>query len=148
MPTVQSVADVLEKNSDGAIADWLCRVNAQPDIISISLTPEDRCAHLPQMLRDTVVRLRSPLPLGTRTLISDAADYHGGKRREQGYSASMLVEESRMLQVAIFETLQRHLQDMDSALLLGDIMTIADEVDSQLAQAMSSFLFEPKPTVK
>jgi hypothetical protein len=141
---MQSVADVLEKNSDEAIADWLGRVDAQPDIISVPLTPEDRCAHLPDMFRDIVLRLRSPLPLGTRTLTSDAADNHGGKRREQGYSASMLVEESRMLQVSIFETLQRRLADVDSAVLLGDIMTIADEVDSQLAQTMSSFLFEPK----
>jgi phosphopantothenate synthetase len=144
MPNMQTVAGVLEKNTDAAIADWLGRVDSQPDIISVPLTHGDRCAHLPEMFRDIVLRLRNPLPLGTRTLTSDAADNHGNIRREQGYSASMLVEESRMLQVSIFETLQRHLEDMDSASLLGDIMTIADEVDSQLAQTMSSFLFEPK----
>jgi hypothetical protein len=144
MPSMQTVADVLEKNSEGAIAEWLGRVDALPDIISVSLTPEDRCAHLPYMFDDLVTRLRSPLPLGTRALSSDAADTHGNRRREQGYTASMIVEESRMLQVSIFEALQRNLQDMDSAVLLGDIMTIADEVDSQLAQTMSSFLFEPK----
>ena len=144
MPTEQTVADVLDENSDAAIADWLARVAAEPDIISVQLTSEDRCAHLPEMFRDLVTRLRTPLPLGTRALTSDAADNHGNTRREQGYSASMLVEESRMLQVSIFETLQRNLRDMESALLLGDIMTIADEVDSQLAQSMSSFLHEPK----
>lgn len=147
MPHIQTVADVLERNSDGAIAHWLARVDAEPDIISISLTPEDRCAHLPDMFQDLVTRLRSRMPLGTRALSSDAADTHGNRRRQQGYTASMIVEESRMLQVSIFETLQKHLQDMDSALLLGDIMTIADEVDSQLAQTMSSFLFEPKANV-
>lgn len=147
MPHIQTVADVLEKNSDGAIAHWLARVDSEPDIISISLTPDDRCAHLPDMFQDLVARLRSGMPLGTRALSSDAADNHGNRRRQQGYTASMIVEESRMLQVSIFETLQQHLQDMDSALLLGDIMTIADEVDSQLAQTMSSFLFEPKANV-
>jgi len=144
MPHSQIVADILENNASAAIADWLSRVEADPDIIPIPLAAKERCAHLPEMFRDIITRLRTPLALGTRALISDAADEHGSKRREQGYTASMIVEESRMLQVSIFETLQRNLKDMNSSLLLGDIMTIADEVDSQLAQAMSSFLFEPK----
>jgi hypothetical protein len=54
----------------------------------------------------------------------------------------MLVEESRMLQVSIFQTLQLNLQDVDFNVLRLDVMAIADEVDSQLAQAMSSYMFE------
>ena len=74
--------------------------------------------------------------------MSDAAHDHGCLRREQGYSPAMMVEESRMLQVSIFETLQLHLETMDAKDLMGDVMAIADEVDSQLAQAMTSYLFE------
>jgi hypothetical protein len=54
----------------------------------------------------------------------------------------MLVEESRMLQVSIFQTLQNHLQSVGFSLLLVDVMAIADEVDSQLAQAMTSYITE------
>jgi hypothetical protein len=74
--------------------------------------------------------------------MSDAAHDHGCLRREQGYSPAMMVEESRMLQVSIFETLQLHVEMMDVKGLLCDVMAIADEVDSQLAQAMTSYLFE------
>jgi hypothetical protein len=35
--------------------------------------------------------------------------------------------------------LQRNLSALDFSLLLPDVMTIADEVDSQLTQAMESF---------
>jgi hypothetical protein len=56
----------------------------------------------------------------------------------------MLVEESRMLQVSIFETLQFHTETMDTNDLMADIMAIADEVDSQLAQAMTSYISEAK----
>ena len=94
------------------------------------------------MFRDLVSRLRNPLPLGTRALMSDAAYDHGCLRREQGYSPAMMVEESRMLQVSIFETLQLHVTTMDPKDLMGDVMAIADEVDSQLAQSMTSYLFE------
>ena len=54
----------------------------------------------------------------------------------------MLVEESRMLQVSIFQTLQNNLQKVDFSLLLVDVMVIADEVDSQLAQARTSYIAE------
>ena len=52
----------------------------------------------------------------------------------------MMVEESRMLQVSIFETLQDNQEKLDASVLLVDVMAIADEVDSQLAQAMVSYL--------
>jgi hypothetical protein len=80
--------------------------------------------------------------LGTRALTSMAAHRHGCLRRDQGYTAAMMVEESRMLQVSIFQTLQLHVQDTEPAVLLLYVMAIADEVDSQLAQAMSSYISE------
>ena len=138
------VADILEREANTMIASWLSKVNAEMDIITIPLSAEDRCAHLPEMFDDIVVRLREPLPLGTRALMSDAAHDHGCTRREQGYTAAMIVEESRMLQVSIFKTLQLHLDELDSRVVLEDVMVIADEVDSQLAQAMSSYIFEAK----
>ncbi len=106
------------------------------------MTDADRSTHLPELFRDLIVRLRNPLPLGTRALMSDAAHDHGLSRREQGYTAAMMVEESRMLQVSIFHTLQLNLKKLDASVLLRDVMAIADEVDSQLAQAMTSYIKE------
>ncbi len=57
-------------------------------------------------------------------------------RRKQGYTFPMVVEESRILQVSIFNTLQNNLGRVDFSTVLLDVMTIADEVDSQLKQAM------------
>jgi hypothetical protein len=44
-----------------------------------------------------------------------------------------------MLQVSIFETLQKNLAFLDYAVVLLGVMTIADEVDSQLSLAMRRF---------
>jgi CheY-like chemotaxis protein len=140
--TPQNVAFILEHNTEATIADWLLRVDQEPDVITVRLSPELRCAHLPRLFADLVARLRKPLPLGTRALVSDAAIAHGIARREQGYTAPMIVEESRMLQVSIFQTLQNNLFQVDFSLLLMGVMAIADEVDSQLAQAMSSYISE------
>jgi hypothetical protein len=144
MEVDNNVATVLELETKSTITSWLRRVNAEPDIITVELSDEDRCVHLKNLLRDIVYRLRNPLPLGTRALTSDAADDHGCLRRVQGYTPAMLVEESRMLQVSIFETLKENLNGLEVNIVLGDVMTIADEVDSQLAQAMASYMFEAK----
>jgi hypothetical protein len=142
MKKTEAVANVLEFETNSTIADWLRRVESEPDIIGIKLPRAIRSAHLPAMFRDLVVLLRNPLPLGTRALNSDSAHDHGISRREQGYTPAMMVEESRMLQVSIFHTLQLNLQRLDLAVLLPDVMAIADEVDSQLAQAMTSYVLE------
>lgn len=139
---VENVANILERETQSTIDNWLLRVALEPQIITAPLNSKERSGHLPQMFRDLVSRLRHPLPLGTRALVSSAAAGHGQARRRQGYSAAMMVEESRMLQVSIFQTLQNNLHQVDFSLLLVDVMAIADEVDSQLAQAMAAYISE------
>jgi hypothetical protein len=51
-------------------------------------------------------------------------------RRRQGYTAAMLVEESRMLEVSIFHALDTNAHRIDFNVLLPDDMVKADEVDS------------------
>jgi len=134
------VASVLERETAITITNWYSLVEAEPSLTRIRISQRDRCAHLPEMFRDLVSRLNNPLPLGTRALESFAANQHGKLRREQGYTATMIVEESRMLQVSIFQTLQRNVEDTQPGVLLLYVMVIADEVDSQLAQSMNSFI--------
>jgi CheY-like chemotaxis protein len=143
-PEVESVADILERCTQSTIEEWLQSVRQEPEIISAHLDDHDRCAHLPQLFRELVFRLRVPVKLGRRAPISPAAAEHGFIRRKQGYSAAMLVEESRMLQVSIFQTLQDNLSKIDFSVLLVSVMAIADECDAQLAQQMISFIGDSK----
>jgi hypothetical protein len=148
VPEKYDVATVLERETQVTIDSWYTRVESEEDLVRIPLSREDRCAHLPEMFHDLVSRLRSPLPLGSRALSSAAAKNHGCLRRDQGYSAAMMVEESRMLQVSIFQTLQLHVEDTEPGVLLLYVMAIADEVDSQLAQAMSNYISEANTDAK
>ena len=55
----------------------------------------------------------------------------------------MMVEESRILQVNIFRTLQQNLLNIDFSILLIGVMTIADEVDHATGpSAMESYIAE------
>jgi DNA-binding NarL/FixJ family response regulator len=141
-PKVESVATILERAAPSCIEDWLLEVQLDSKLSLVPLTPEERCGHLPQVFRDLVARLRAALPFGSKGPLSPLAANHGLTRRQQGYSAAMMVEESRILQVCIFHTLEENLASIDFSVLLTQVMTIADEVDSQLRQAMECYVEE------
>lgn len=147
-PSVESVASVLEASISETVAAWYQRVEEDEHLTKIPMNREERVGHVPKILKDLVVRLRSLRRLGSSELTSVAAEQHGQLRRQQGYSAAMIVEESRMLQVSIFETLKKNVAVLDFSILLDNIMTIADEVDSQLAQAMTSYIEESQLDLK
>jgi hypothetical protein len=136
--TIESVADIIERELQSVITDWLFRVEQEPDLKSIPLSFEDRTGHLPHLLHDIVARLR--LDAGTKAPISKAAADHGDLRRKQGYTVAMVVEESRLLQVTIFSTLHKNTNNLDFSKLLPDVVTIADEVDAQLKEQMLRFM--------
>jgi ActR/RegA family two-component response regulator len=135
----EPVATILERHSTGTIREWLARVDGNKELAPLSLSDESRTGHLRTLLVELVQRLREPRFNEGKAKISMAALAHGRVRSEQGYTAAMLVEESRILQVCIFQTLRNNLSAVDLALVLTDVMTIADEVDSQLKQTMTSF---------
>ena len=110
------------------------------ELASHCLADTDRTGHLPQFIKDIAVRLREARVVEAIARPSDAAVEHGRLRYRQGYSVPMMVQESRILQVCLFETIQRNLGTVNFSLVLSDIMLIADEVDSQLTQSVESFL--------
>jgi hypothetical protein len=54
----ESVADILERELDHLIHDWMTLVEKQEDLMAVSLSYEDRTGHLPKLLRDLVAGQR------------------------------------------------------------------------------------------
>jgi hypothetical protein len=135
---ISSVADVLERELAPTIKEWLRLVNLVPELTETKLSDTDRTGHLSKLYADLICRLR--LAKDTKPPISIAAAKHGRARREQGYSATMLIEESRVFQVATFSTLHLHQSELDQNQLLLDVMVIADEVDAQLKETVRSLM--------
>ena len=133
-----TVADILEREVEPMTKEWLKRVNLIPELTDIPLSDLDRTAHLAKLYSDLVSRLR--LAKDVPSPISAAAAAHGQIRRAQGYSASMVVEESRVFQVATFSTLHLHQNELNQSQVLSDVTVIADEVDAQLMETVRSLM--------
>jgi hypothetical protein len=113
-------------------------VQQSEELGAVPLNHQDRTGHLPRLLQEVIARLR--LPDYSKAPISTAAGLHGELRSKQGYTVPMLVEESRILQVSIFGTLKKNVDTIDSRELLKDVITVADEADSQLKQTTIGYM--------
>jgi hypothetical protein len=134
----ERVAAILDRETVPTIQGWMSSVDRNEELASLSLSYQERTGHLHLLMGDLVRRLC--LAPNAKIPVSSAAREHGILRRTQGYTAAMVVEESRILQVSIFSTLQKNLKSVDFSSVLLDVMTVADEVDSQLKQAMLGFM--------
>src|SRR3984893_18347934 len=72
---IESVANILDRELRPLIADWLGRVEREPELTCIPLNFEERTGHLPPLLHDVTARLRRDA--GTKVPISEAAGIHG-----------------------------------------------------------------------
>jgi hypothetical protein len=143
----ESVSDILRRHSASVVEDWLVRTKKSRDLDGLRVDDAERIEHLPKLIEDLCTRLSQPkLPTkDSDSPPSTAARVHGKLRYQQGYTAAMLVHESRILQVTLFGTLEEHLDTLDFHLLLPDIMMIADEVDAQLSETMTSYMEATNP---
>ena len=106
-----SVAAILERELEPTVREWLRRVNLISELTDIPLSDAERSGHLTKLYSDLISRLR--LPNDADRPISVTAAAHGQRRKEQGYSAAMLIEESRIFQVVTFRTLHLHHSELD-----------------------------------
>jgi CheY-like chemotaxis protein len=74
---IESVATILESSIESTIDAWYERVKKDKKLTTVSMSREQRVGHLPRILIDLVRRLRAFEALGSRELVSGAAEEHG-----------------------------------------------------------------------
>jgi hypothetical protein len=59
--STETVAQILARERDPLIHDWLALVERQDDLMAIPLTHEDRTGHLPQLVADVIAAAHGSL---------------------------------------------------------------------------------------
>jgi len=139
----ERVAAVLKRELKPTIERWMKRVDLVKELTRIPLSYDERTGHLPQLLADLITRLG--LADNEKSPETTSAHDHGKVRFDQGYTVPMLVEESRLLQVSIFDTLRINQKSLDANRLMPDVVIIADECDAQLKHTVETFMELEKP---
>jgi DNA-binding response OmpR family regulator len=129
---------VIDKNRQEIIQAWYEAVERDPEISQIRLSREERVDHLPQVLDELV----KPLDSGknTRPMGQSASHEHGEKRRQQGYTIRMLLEETRILHRVVADCMQKNLLQVDISNLIPDLVEVHDRMQALLQHSLEAFL--------
>ncbi len=130
--------NVIARNRESIVDTWYDAVEHHPEIRKIPLPREERIDDLPHVL-DELVR---PVNWDKRAMprSRSAAAEHGEKRRQQGYTISMLLEETRILHRVVADCMQQNLLQIDIGNLIPDLLEIHDRMHRMLQYSLEAFL--------
>jgi hypothetical protein len=120
-------------------SEWLRHCRADPLLRSFPLSAQKRVSPILPLVEEAMKR-SGLTPRALMTTSSRAADAHGRLRRKQGYSVTALVEEYNLVRRCISRVAEKHLDQMDSHLLLHDPSQVGAAIDRQVHGALDNFL--------
>ena len=129
---------VIAKNREDIVEAWYQAVEADPEIKKITLSREERIDHLPSVLDELVRPMDPDVQAGPRS--RSAADEHGKARRQQRYTISMLLEETRILHRVVADCMQQNLLSIDVSNLIPDLLEVHDRMQRMLQHSLEAFL--------
>lgn len=139
---VQPVASLLRQH----VADLQCLVLAgaksDPRLATLSLSDEQRICYIPDLVFEIVNRLESERPDEPAKRLLSAGAEHGAMRRAQGYSQQLIVDDIRLLDSSIHETIQGAVLKIDMSNLIPDLKRIHDSLAVYLRESLEAFNME------
>jgi hypothetical protein len=135
---LERVPDIIKRNRDQLVSQWLQRVNANPELVTVSLSDAERRDHVPELLNEAIAHACGD-PIAEEDRLN-AAEQHGTLRYHQGYSVAMLILEAQLLQDVIAECIRDHVFAIDLSQLIPDIVKIADTISAELRESSRSFM--------
>ncbi len=106
---------------------------------SLPLTDQQRVNNLRELLLSAAASLKSnssEISAAGRALAWE----HGRTRRQQGYSLPMLVDDTRMLEQAVYRLVQQNLLELDLSYLIDDLRQLNDSLENKLQESLNSYL--------
>jgi DNA-binding response OmpR family regulator len=135
-----SLSTFLERYGEEVVGRALKAMKAHPRLSKVPLSDSERVDHIPIILREVVKQLESQQPEEPTSGTHRAGAEHGKTRRRQRYSVSMLVDDTRILDTAVYDSVQDHLLELDLSRLVPDLNDLNDALEAHLQEALEAFL--------
>jgi DNA-binding response OmpR family regulator len=137
------VSRILRDNRDPIVQDWLSSVKKDPELQGITTSDAERTDHIPPLLDEVIDSLEQHPGTLSEPAMSAALE-HGQVRRDQGYTVSQLLKESRHLRRVLCSCIQQHLLSVDISTLLTDLINASEILDISVRASVEGFLGEEK----
>lgn len=141
LPT-RRLASIFKDQAESILDYVLEGMKTTPELAEIPLTNQQRVNDIRFMLYALIHGLESG-PHHDRQNLLRPAYAHGKTRRQQGYSAPMIVEDTRCLDSAIMRTIEENLLAIDISELLPDWNLVHAMLQGQLKASLTAFLESP-----
>jgi DNA-binding NtrC family response regulator len=133
----QRLAEVILRDREIIVSDWLRAVKNDPDINLIRISDSERIDHLPSVL-NAAVNLVHGDQITSKDM--EAAAMHGGTRSRQGYTAPLIIRETRLLHVMVMRCVQKNLLSIDISRLIPDLISTSETIEMLAEESVRSFL--------
>jgi YesN/AraC family two-component response regulator len=131
----QRLSDCLRERTEDISRRALGHMKANPRLAEVPLSDQERIDHIKEMIKEILAELEHQPKAH-----SGAGLVYGRRRRQQGYSLAMLVDDRRAVDMAIYDVVREKLLDIDLSTLLNDLSRLNDSLDSQLQQSLTDFI--------
>jgi DNA-binding response OmpR family regulator len=139
---VRRLASTFRENVESMLEYVLEGMKTTPELAQVPLTDAQRLQDLRPML-EALVRGLEQGPRHDRHDLLGPAHIHGRTRRSQGYTAPMIVEDTRCVDTAIMRTIEENLLAIDISELLTDWNLVHGMLQGQLKASITAFLESP-----
>jgi YesN/AraC family two-component response regulator len=135
------IAALLRENLEEIKLRVLTAMKADSELNRLPLSDEERVDDLPAMVVELANLLESPALDSQRIGVSTiSASQHGRTRRQQRYSVTMLFEDARLVQKAIFQIVQEHILEVELSQLVSDLSLVTETLQLELCESSQAFL--------
>ncbi len=134
------LAPFLRQHEPEIVSRALAGMKSHPALAKLRLTDKERTDHIPVVVAETAEQLQSSTPDCPTPRVLAAGATHGETRRQQGYRLPMLVDDTRILDSAIYDVVQNNLMRLDLSTLIPDLSRLNDTLEAQLQEALQAFL--------
>jgi ActR/RegA family two-component response regulator len=132
------VAAILREKREEITSEVLAKMKAHLELRRLRLSDGERIDHIPTILQAIVSALESNNNQFDDGFLGAAAK-HGRLRLKQGYLPPLMVEDARLLEEAIYDTVQGNLLSVDVSHLIPDLRVVNSALETQLRESLKAY---------
>jgi DNA-binding response OmpR family regulator len=134
------LSTVLRENNESIKQRVLAYMKTDPEISVLPLGDEERVSVISEIIMQLAEVLDSPDLDGTESEYVLAAHRRGELRLKQGYPASLLLANLRMLESAIYETVNENLLALNLSFLIMDLKKLNESLHRQMETTLRAYV--------